>query len=70
MLGVLSHDAGDLESLSPGDEFKRGPADDSRGRTKNKTLVRLARDEPGLLGDLARLSADAENVMPKGRNFH
>ncbi len=70
MLTLLSEDAGDIDTLSPGDEFKRGPADDSRDRGKTKRLARLAKDEPGALGDHARLSADTEKVMPKGRNFH
>jgi error-prone DNA polymerase len=69
MLMLLSEDSGDLESLARADELKRGPADDSRDRGKKK-LVRLAKDEPGLLGDLARLSTETESVMPKGRNFH
>jgi error-prone DNA polymerase len=70
MLLLLSEDGGDLESLARADELKRGPTDDSRDRGKAKKLVRLAKDEPGLLGDLARQSADTESVMPKGRNFH
>jgi error-prone DNA polymerase len=70
MLTLLSEDAGDIDTLSPGDEFKHGPTDDSRDRGKTKRLARLAKDEPGLLGDRARLSAHTEKVMPKGRNFH
>jgi error-prone DNA polymerase len=70
MLLLLSEDGGDLESLARADELKRGPTDDSRQRSKAKKLVRLAKDESGPLGDLARLSAETESVMPKGRNFH
>jgi error-prone DNA polymerase len=69
MLMLLSEDSGDLESLARADELKRGPADDSRDRGRKKP-IRLAKDEPGLLGDLARLSTETESVMPKGRNFH
>jgi DNA polymerase III alpha subunit len=70
MLMLLSEDGGDLESRARADELKHGPTDDSRDRGKMKKLIRLAKDEPGPLGDLARLSADTESVMPKGRNFH
>jgi hypothetical protein len=33
-------------------------------------LVRLAKDEPGIADDLAKIAGEAGRVMPKGRNFH
>jgi error-prone DNA polymerase len=70
MLAILSEDAGDLESLARVDEVRRPTADGREKIGPRSRLVRLAKEEPGVVHDLATLSAKAGKVMPKGRNFH
>lgn len=70
MLAALSEDAGDLSALARGDEVKRPAADHREKIGPHSRLVQLARENPGLAEDLAKLSAAAGKVMPKGRNFH
>jgi error-prone DNA polymerase len=70
MLAILSEDAGDLESLARVDEIRRPTADGREKIGPRSRLVRLAKEEPGVVHDLARISAKAGKVMPKGRNFH
>ncbi|MCB1488271.1 MAG: error-prone DNA polymerase, partial [Bauldia sp.] len=73
MLSALAEEAGapdsrDLEALARADEIRR-PQVDMREKIGPKSrLVQLAREEPGVATDLARLSVG--KAMPKGRNFH
>jgi len=53
MLAALSADAGDLEALARADEVRR-PGVDQRGRLgPHSHLVRLAREDPALVRDIA-----------------
>ena len=70
LLAALSEDAGDLSALARGDEVKRPAADQREKIGPHSRLVRLAQEQPGIAEDLARLSAAAGKVMPRGRNFH
>ena len=71
MLAALSEDAGDLSSLARADEVSR-PGVDNRDKVdmRHPRLVRFFQEHPSLATDLARLSAAAGKVMPRGRNFH
>jgi len=69
MLTALSEDAGDLSALARSDEVRRPSADMREKIGPASRLVKLAREEPGIAADLARLSAPGK-AMPKGRNFH
>ncbi len=70
MLAALSEDAGDLSALARGDEVRRPGVDQREKIGPRSRLVKLAREQPGIAEDLARLSAAAGKAMPKGRNFH
>ena len=71
MLAALSEDAGDLSALARGDEVKRPGVDHrEKGGMRHPRMVRFFTENPGLAQDLAKLSAAAGKVMPKGRNFH
>ncbi|HMN87403.1 MAG TPA: OB-fold nucleic acid binding domain-containing protein, partial [Bauldia sp.] len=69
MLAALSDDAGDLSSLARADEVSRPTTDMREKIGPASRLVKLAREEPQVAADLARLSG-AGKVMPRGRNFH
>ena len=70
LLAALSEDAGDLSALARGDEVKRPAVDQREKIGPHSRLVKLAREQPGIAEDLARLSVAAGKAMPKGRNFH
>ncbi len=58
-------------SLARSDEVRR-PGVDNRDKVdmRHPRLVRFFQEHPSLATDLARLSAAAGKVMPRGRNFH
>src|SRR3984893_2360075 len=57
MLAALSKDAGDLEALARADEVRR-PGTDQRERLgPHSRLVRLAREDPALVREMAGASA-------------
>jgi DNA polymerase III alpha subunit len=71
MLAALSADAGDLSSLARADEVARNPGVDNREKVRllANHLMRHPRTEP-VGRDLAAIADVANEVMPKGRNFH
>ncbi len=70
MLSILATDTEGIEPFARGDEVKH-PQVDMREKIGPRTrLVSLAREEPGIVRDLAELAKSAGKVMPKGRNFH
>jgi DNA polymerase III alpha subunit len=71
MLAALSADAGDLSSLARADEVARNPGVDNREKIRLAAnhLMRHPRSEP-VGRDLAAIADAANEVMPKGRNFH
>ena len=68
MLAELARDGGDLEALARADEVKRPGNDLREALSVRARVLRLAREEPGLVNDIAAMSP--EKAMPKGRNFH
>jgi error-prone DNA polymerase len=70
MLAALSEDAGDLEALARCDEVRRPSADSREKIGPRSRLVRLAKEEPGVVRDFAATANKVGKVMPKGRNFH
>lgn len=69
LLGLLSADAGDLQSLANADEVRR-PTVDMREKIKPASrLQRLVAEMPSLAEDLGTLSRATHRVMPRGRNF-
>ena len=71
LLAILSADAGDLSSLARADEVSRNPGVDNRDKVRGMAnhLMRHPRNEP-IGRDLAAIAEAANEVMPKGRNFH
>jgi hypothetical protein len=58
-------------SLARADEVRR-PGTDNREKIdmRHPRLVRFFTEHPSLIQDLAKLSAAAGRVTPKGHNFH
>ena len=71
LLAILSADAGDLSSLARADEVSRNPGVDNRDKVRGTAnhMMRHPRNEP-IVRDLAAIAEAANEVMPKGRNFH
>jgi error-prone DNA polymerase len=59
MLAALSADAGDLESLARADEVGKDSIDQREKIGPRSRLVRLIKEEPALLRDLAAFSANS-----------
>jgi len=70
MLVSLCEETGDLHSLARADEVRRPLVDMREKIGPASRLVRLAREEPGVVKDLIEIATKAGKVMPKGRNFH
>jgi error-prone DNA polymerase len=70
MLANLCEENGDLEALARADEVRRPLVDMREKIGPASRLVRLAKEEPGIVKDLIEIATKAGKVMPKGRNFH
>ena len=70
LLSALSEDGGEVEALARADEVRRPGVDPREKNNQLVRLLRLAREEPGVVKDLQNIAERAVAVMPKGRNFH
>ena len=70
LLSALSEDGGEVEALARADEVRRPGVDPREKNNQLARLLRLAREEPGVVKDLQNIAERAVAVMPKGRNFH
>ena len=69
LLRLLSKDGAEIDATAPADEGRRPVATRQRHPRMGDALVTAFREKAALADELGS-GADAQAVMPKGRNFH